>query len=116
MLYGHHTGGLFGYSHLTGGWDGGQAEYARVPFGARPLHNRLALPVLLHKLLQALILLCRPCFLAAQAAQERAAKGGKHQQLLARNNRKDAYSWRTPPVHPPSKPRRLAGCCPAART
>ena len=47
MLYGHHTGGLFGYSHLTGGWDGGQAEYARVPFGARPLHNRLALPVLL---------------------------------------------------------------------
>ena len=36
MLYGHHTGGFFGYSHLTGGWDGGQAECARVPFGAQP--------------------------------------------------------------------------------
>ena len=23
---------FFGYSHLTGGWDGGQAEYARVPY------------------------------------------------------------------------------------
>jgi threonine dehydrogenase-like Zn-dependent dehydrogenase len=23
---------LFGYSHLTGGWDGCQAEYVRVPF------------------------------------------------------------------------------------
>lgn len=30
-MYGHNTGGLFGYSHMTGGWDGGQAEYARVP-------------------------------------------------------------------------------------
>jgi threonine dehydrogenase-like Zn-dependent dehydrogenase len=46
MLYGHHTGGLFGYSHLTGGWDGGQAEYARVPFGARPLTPCWQLPVL----------------------------------------------------------------------
>ena len=25
-------GGIFGYSHLTGGFAGGQAEYARVPF------------------------------------------------------------------------------------
>jgi threonine dehydrogenase-like Zn-dependent dehydrogenase len=25
-------GGIFGYSHLTGGYAGGQAEYARVPF------------------------------------------------------------------------------------
>jgi threonine dehydrogenase-like Zn-dependent dehydrogenase len=25
-------GGAFGYSHLTGGYDGGQAEYVRVPF------------------------------------------------------------------------------------
>src|SRR3546814_8762847 len=24
--------GLFGYSHLTGGYPGGQAEYVRVPF------------------------------------------------------------------------------------
>ncbi|KAL6777503.1 hypothetical protein ACKKBF_B21740 [Auxenochlorella protothecoides x Auxenochlorella symbiontica] len=32
FLYGHNTAGLFGYSHMTGGWDGGQAEYARVPF------------------------------------------------------------------------------------
>ena len=26
------TSGLFGYSHLTGGYAGGQAQYARVPF------------------------------------------------------------------------------------
>jgi threonine dehydrogenase-like Zn-dependent dehydrogenase len=25
--------GFFGYSHLTGGWEGGQAEFVRVPFG-----------------------------------------------------------------------------------
>jgi len=31
-LYGHRTAGLFGYSHLTGGYDGGQAEYLRVPY------------------------------------------------------------------------------------
>jgi len=31
-LYGYSTSGLFGYSHLTGGYAGGQAEYARVPF------------------------------------------------------------------------------------
>jgi threonine dehydrogenase-like Zn-dependent dehydrogenase len=31
-LYGHATSGLFGYSHLTGGYPGGQAEYVRVPF------------------------------------------------------------------------------------
>lgn len=31
-MYGHAVGGLFGYSHLTGGYAGGQAEYARVPF------------------------------------------------------------------------------------
>jgi threonine dehydrogenase-like Zn-dependent dehydrogenase len=31
-LWGHSTGGLFGYSHLTGGYAGGQAQYARVPF------------------------------------------------------------------------------------
>jgi threonine dehydrogenase-like Zn-dependent dehydrogenase len=30
--YGHCTGGLFGYSELFGGYDGLQAEYARVPF------------------------------------------------------------------------------------
>ena len=24
---------MFGYSHFTGGFAGGQAEYARVPFG-----------------------------------------------------------------------------------
>jgi threonine dehydrogenase-like Zn-dependent dehydrogenase len=24
--------GIFGYSHLTGGFAGGQAEYLRVPF------------------------------------------------------------------------------------
>lgn len=53
-LYGHKTGGelllftffdmgfffgtdflfegIFGYSHMTGGWDGGQAQYVRVPY------------------------------------------------------------------------------------
>ncbi|QXI65833.1 Formaldehyde dismutase (plasmid) [Paracoccus marcusii] len=31
-LYGHAMGGLFGYSHLTGGYSGGQAEYVRVPY------------------------------------------------------------------------------------
>ena len=30
--FGHTTAGLFGYSHLTGGYAGGQAEYLRVPF------------------------------------------------------------------------------------
>jgi threonine dehydrogenase-like Zn-dependent dehydrogenase len=30
--FGFSTAGLFGYSHLTGGYAGGQAEYARVPF------------------------------------------------------------------------------------
>jgi threonine dehydrogenase-like Zn-dependent dehydrogenase len=31
-LYGHSTAGLFGYSHLFGGFAGGQAQYVRVPF------------------------------------------------------------------------------------
>ncbi len=31
-LFGHPLSGIFGYSHLTGGFAGGQAEYARVPF------------------------------------------------------------------------------------
>jgi threonine dehydrogenase-like Zn-dependent dehydrogenase len=31
-LYGHPVAGIFGYSHLTGGYAGGQAEYVRVPF------------------------------------------------------------------------------------
>jgi threonine dehydrogenase-like Zn-dependent dehydrogenase len=31
-LYGASAAGLFGYSHLFGGYAGGQAEYARVPF------------------------------------------------------------------------------------
>ena len=31
-MYGHSPAGLFGYSHLMGGYAGGQAEYARVPF------------------------------------------------------------------------------------
>src|SRR5688572_15411872 len=30
-VMGHSPAGLFGYSHLTGGYDGGQAEYLRVP-------------------------------------------------------------------------------------
>ena len=36
--FGHSTAGLFGYSQLTGGYPGGQAEYVRVPFAdAGPL-------------------------------------------------------------------------------
>jgi threonine dehydrogenase-like Zn-dependent dehydrogenase len=31
-LWGHSSAGIFGYSHLTGGYAGGQAEYARVPY------------------------------------------------------------------------------------
>jgi len=31
-LWGHSPGGLFGYSHLLGGYSGGQAEYLRVPY------------------------------------------------------------------------------------
>lgn len=31
-VFGHPTAGLFGYTHLTGGYPGGQAEYLRVPF------------------------------------------------------------------------------------
>ena len=31
-MFGHPTAGIFGYSHLTGGFAGGQAEFARVPF------------------------------------------------------------------------------------
>ncbi|MDB4973236.1 MAG: Threonine dehydrogenase [Myxococcaceae bacterium] len=31
-LWGHSPAGLFGYSHMLGGFAGGQAEYARVPF------------------------------------------------------------------------------------
>jgi threonine dehydrogenase-like Zn-dependent dehydrogenase len=30
-MFGHPTAGIYGYSHLTGGYAGGQAEYARVP-------------------------------------------------------------------------------------
>lgn len=31
-LWGHSPCGIFGYSHLVGGYAGGQAEFARVPF------------------------------------------------------------------------------------
>ncbi|KZT43805.1 GroES-like protein [Sistotremastrum suecicum HHB10207 ss-3] len=32
-MYGHRDAGFFGYSHFTGGFPGGQAEYVKVPFG-----------------------------------------------------------------------------------
>jgi threonine dehydrogenase-like Zn-dependent dehydrogenase len=32
MLYGHSASGLYGYSHIFGGYAGGQAEYVRVPY------------------------------------------------------------------------------------
>ena len=31
-MFGHTTAGLFGYTHLTGGYAGGQAAYVRVPY------------------------------------------------------------------------------------
>jgi threonine dehydrogenase-like Zn-dependent dehydrogenase len=31
-VFGHTTAGLYGYTHLTGGYAGGQAEFVRVPF------------------------------------------------------------------------------------
>lgn len=33
-FFGDSTAGLFGYSHITGGYAGGQAEYLRVPYAA----------------------------------------------------------------------------------
>ncbi len=33
VAYGHAVSGIFGYSHMTGGYAGGQAEYVRVPYG-----------------------------------------------------------------------------------
>ena len=52
-LWGHSPAGLFGYSHLLGGYAGGQAEYLRVPYrrcrthqGAGRAHRRAgAVPV-----------------------------------------------------------------------
>jgi threonine dehydrogenase-like Zn-dependent dehydrogenase len=44
-LYGFSGGGLFGYSHLYGGYAGGQAEYVRVPFadvGPLPVPDHLS--------------------------------------------------------------------------
>ena len=32
VAYGHAVSGIFGYSHMTGGYAGGQAEYVRVPY------------------------------------------------------------------------------------
>ncbi|HKZ74760.1 MAG TPA: zinc-dependent alcohol dehydrogenase [Steroidobacteraceae bacterium] len=31
-MWGHSIAGIYGYSHLLGGYAGGQAEYARIPF------------------------------------------------------------------------------------
>jgi threonine dehydrogenase-like Zn-dependent dehydrogenase len=31
-MWGHSPCGIYGYSHMTGGYAGGQAEYARIPF------------------------------------------------------------------------------------
>jgi threonine dehydrogenase-like Zn-dependent dehydrogenase len=45
MLYGYAGGGLFGYSHLYGGYAGGQAEFVRVPFadvGPLPIPPQLS--------------------------------------------------------------------------
>jgi threonine dehydrogenase-like Zn-dependent dehydrogenase len=36
-MWGDSVAGLFGYSHITGGYAGGQAEYIRVPFAATTL-------------------------------------------------------------------------------
>jgi threonine dehydrogenase-like Zn-dependent dehydrogenase len=34
LFFGDTTAGLFGYSHITGGYAGGQAQFMRVPFAA----------------------------------------------------------------------------------
>ncbi len=45
QLYGFSGAGLFGYSHLMGGYAGGQAEYVRVPFAdVGPLRINSNLP------------------------------------------------------------------------
>jgi threonine dehydrogenase-like Zn-dependent dehydrogenase len=44
-LFGHASSAAFGYSHLTGGFAGGQAEYVRVPFvdvGTAKIENGLS--------------------------------------------------------------------------
>lgn len=44
MLFGYETGGIFGYSHATGGFLGCHAEYVRVPFadfGAFPIPDEV---------------------------------------------------------------------------
>lgn len=44
-MWGHSPCGIFGYSHLLGGYAGGQAQYARVPFadvGPIKIENGLA--------------------------------------------------------------------------
>lgn len=44
-LWGHSPCGIFGYSHLLGGYAGGQAQYARVPFadiGPIKIENNLS--------------------------------------------------------------------------
>lgn len=41
QLYGSRMGGIFGYSHFTGGYAGGQAEYVRVPLAD---NNLMKLP------------------------------------------------------------------------
>ncbi|MGX9963261.1 zinc-dependent alcohol dehydrogenase [Roseomonas sp. F4] len=40
-MFGHGGAGLFGYTHLTGGYPGGQAEYLRVPFAD---HTHIKVP------------------------------------------------------------------------
>lgn len=32
QMFGHTTCGMYGYTHLTGGYAGGQAQFARIPF------------------------------------------------------------------------------------
>ena len=42
---GHSPAGLFGYSHMLGGFAGGQAEYLRVPYAdVGPDQDRVGLP------------------------------------------------------------------------
>ncbi len=44
-MYGYSGSGLFGYSHMMGGYAGGQAQYARVPFAnVGPLRIESDLP------------------------------------------------------------------------
>jgi len=64
---GHAPAGLFGYSHLLGGYPGGQAEYLRVPHAdVGPIKIESELP---DEKVLFLSEFSRPVYMAAENAQ-----------------------------------------------